>query len=79
MRKFMISAAAFAAFGAMMTVAQAEVINGAPIKNGNQCFSTSASMGREARYGFWAACPETASVTVAPAPRQARKPRSASH
>ncbi len=74
MRQFTISVAALAAFGIMLTAAQAEILNGAPAKNGNKCFNFSVGQGRDARFGYWDACPQTASVAVAP--RHVRRHRS---
>jgi len=73
MRQFTMSVVALAAFGVMLTAAQAEILNGAPAKNGNQCFTFSHSQARDARFGVWGACPQTASVAVAPAPRYIRR------
>ena len=66
MRQFMLSVVALTAFAAMLTAAQADILNGAPAKNGNQCFTFSHSQARDARFGIWGACPQTASVAVAP-------------
>ncbi len=66
MRQFRMSVVALAAFGVMLTAAQADILNGAPAKNGNQCFTFSHSQARDARFGIWGACPQTASVAVAP-------------
>ncbi len=74
MRQFTMSVVALAAFGVMLTAAQADILNGAPAKNGNQCFTFSQAQARDARFGVWGACPQTASAAVAP--RQARKHRS---
>ncbi len=74
MRQFTISALALAALGAMVAAAQADNLNGAPPQNGNQCFNFSPTSGsRDSRWGYWGACPQTASATVAPAPRQIRR------
>jgi endonuclease YncB( thermonuclease family) len=74
MRQFTMSVVALTAFGVMLTAAQADILNGAPDKNGNQCFTYSQSQGRDARFGIWGACPQKASAAVAP--RQVRKHRS---
>jgi hypothetical protein len=62
------AATATIAFSAMLalTPAQADDIHGGPIKNGSQCFKYSASFERDARFGSWGTCPQTASVAVAP-------------
>jgi hypothetical protein len=80
MRQFTISAAAATVLAALLASApaQADILNGAPAKNGNQCFTFSASQARDARFGVWGACPQTASASVAPAPRQVRRHRSSS-
>ena len=77
MRQFMIAAAALTVCAALLAPAQADTINGAPIRNGNQCFKYSASYERDARFGSWNACPQTASVAVTP--RLARRHLSPSH
>jgi hypothetical protein len=74
MRQFSISVAALAAFGFMLTAAQADNLLGAPPKNGNQCFKFSApDQVREARFGSWGPCPQTASAAVAPAPKASKR------
>ena len=75
MRQFTISAAAATVFAALLASApaQADILNGAPAKAGNQCFKMSTGQGRDERFGLWGACPQTASVAVAP--RQVRKHR----
>ncbi len=74
MHKLTIAAATIA-FGALLASApaQADILNGAPEKNGNQCFKYSHSQARDARFGIWGACPQTASVAVAPTPRHTRR------
>jgi hypothetical protein len=75
MHKLTIAAATIA-FGALLALApaQADILNGAPKQAGNQCFALSTGQGRDERFGIWGACPQTASVAVAP--RQVRKHRS---
>jgi hypothetical protein len=73
MRKFTISAVALAAFGVMLTAAQAEMLGGAPLQKGSQCFTYSKGNDKDARFGSWGSCPQTASAAVAPATRQARR------
>jgi uncharacterized membrane protein len=67
MHKLTIAAATIA-FGALLASApaQADALQGAPMKIGNQCFKFSQTQERDARFGSWNACPETASVAVAP-------------
>jgi hypothetical protein len=68
-------AVATIAFGALLASApaRADLLNGAPKQAGNQCFTLSVGQGRDERFGMWSACPQTASVAVAPAPRHIRK------
>ena len=71
MYRITISVAALAALGLMLTAAQAENLLGAPAKNGNQCFKyAQSSEGRDARWGSWGPCPQTASVATAPKARK---------
>jgi uncharacterized membrane protein len=74
MHKLTIAAATIA-FGALLASApaQADILNGAPEKNGNQCFAFSAGGSRDSRFGTWGACPQTASVAVTPASRHTRR------
>ncbi len=78
MLQFTISAAVATVFTALLASApaQADILNGAPMKNGTQCFTLTQGQGRDARFGLWGACPQAASVAVAP--RQTRRHRSAS-
>jgi hypothetical protein len=75
MRQFTISAAVATVFVALLASApaRADILNGAPNKVGNQCFKFSTGNGRDERFGLWGACPQTASATVAPAPRHVRR------
>jgi hypothetical protein len=72
MHKLTIAAATIA-FGALMASAsapaRADMLNGAPKQAGNQCFTLATGQGRDERFGVWGACPQTASVAVAPASR----------
>ncbi len=46
--------------------ATADDIHGGPIRKGNQCFQLSTTQAvKDARFGYWAACPEAASASVA--------------
>jgi hypothetical protein len=78
MRQFTISTAALTVFAALLASipAQAEMNGGGPVQSGAQCFKYSAGQDKDGRFGMWAACPQTASVAVAP--RQIRRKRSAS-
>ena len=73
MQKLTIAVATIA-FGALLASvsAQAEMLGGAPNKNGNQCFTYSRGNDKDARFGSWGACPQTASTAIAPATRQVR-------
>jgi hypothetical protein len=76
MRQFMLSAVALTAFGVMLTGAQADNLNGAPPQKGSQCYSFSTTSGsRDSRWGYWGACPQTASAAVAPKARKHRSSR----
>jgi len=78
MRQFTISAAAATVFAALLASvpAQADTLGGGPKQVGNQCFKFSVGQERDGRFGSWGACPQTASVAVAP--RQLRRNRSTS-
>jgi hypothetical protein len=65
MRQFMMTVTALIAFGATMATAHADLLNGGPIKNGNQCFKLSPGRPVDARFGYWAACPQAASTSTA--------------
>jgi hypothetical protein len=69
MRQSMMTVMALAAFGAMVATAQAEILHGGPMKNGNQCFKYSAGNEKDGRFGTWGACPKEASVRPSAAPR----------
>ena len=74
MQKLTIAAATIA-FGALLASApaRADMLNGAPKQAGNQCFTLGTGQGRDERFGSWGACPQTASVAVAPASRHIRR------
>jgi len=75
MRQFTISAAALTMFAALLASAPARADHGGGLEvRGNQCFTYLPSFSRDARYGVWGACAQTASVAVAP--RQIRRNRS---
>jgi hypothetical protein len=61
---FVSAATAMIVFGVMpaLAPAQADDIHGGPTRNGDQCFRYSPGLDRDARFGYWGACPQTASV-----------------
>jgi hypothetical protein len=77
MRRFTISAAAITAFAALLASAPAMAeYHFGPTQNGNKCWHGSGAVvipgrvgGSPGGFGYWGACPQTASTTVAPAPR----------
>ena len=68
MRQFMMTVTALATFGAMVATAQAEMLQGAPSQNGNQCFKYSPGNATDGRFGAWGACTQTAGVRTASRP-----------
>jgi len=73
MRKVIISAAAMTAFTALVASAPANAVeNYGPKQVGNQCFSPAHTQGRDLAFGTWGACPQTASVSAAPARHKGR-------
>jgi hypothetical protein len=84
MRQFIMTLTALTAFGALVASAQADNLQGAPTKNGNQCFKYSTSSdAKDGRFGSWSACPQAASTSTATATpaarRSTRRGRTASH
>jgi hypothetical protein len=75
MRQFIMTATALTAFGALVATAQAEILGGAPMRNGEQCFKYSPGNGKDGRFGSWGACPQAASTRAAPAPAAAPQRR----
>jgi hypothetical protein len=78
MHKLTIAAATIA-FGALLASipAQAETLGGGPKQAGNQCFKFSTGQERDARFGSWGACPQTASAAASTAQsRIVRRPAS---
>jgi hypothetical protein len=75
MRGFAMTVTALSMFAAMVVTAQADALQGGPVKQGNQCFNASPSSGgdRANGFGYWGACPATASATVATTPRVTRR------
>jgi hypothetical protein len=81
MRQFMMMATALTAFGALVATAQAEILGGAPMRNGNQCFKYSPGNGKDGRFGSWGACPQAASTSTPAStatPRSTRRSRAES-
>jgi hypothetical protein len=88
MREFTISAAAATVFAVLLASApaQSENLNGQPNRVGNQCFKYTQGpaypyaqgTSRDERFGTWTACPQTASASVAPAPRHVRRHQASS-
>jgi hypothetical protein len=84
MRQFMMAVTALTAFGALVATAQADNLQGAPTKNGNQCFKYSTGIdAKDGRFGSWGACPQAASTSTATANattrRSTRRRHTASH
>jgi hypothetical protein len=65
------TAAAFVAVALMSPAPALADMNYGPVKNGTQCWKDQPS--RKGEFGYWSACPQTASVAAAP--KQARKGR----
>lgn len=66
MRHSLIVAAA-AAFAAFASIPVNAADSWGPIRVGNQCFEPAFGQGRDLHTGTWGACPQKASVSVAPA------------
>jgi hypothetical protein len=84
MRQFIMTVTALTAFGALVASAQADNLQGGPMKNGSQCFKYSSGVdAKDGRFGSWGACPQAASTSTPPAPtaarRSTRRSRTASH
>jgi hypothetical protein len=80
MRQFMMTITALTAFGALVATAQAEILGGAPMKNGTQCFQYTPGNSKDARFGSWGACPQAAgskTAATATTPRSTRRSRAA--
>jgi len=77
MRQFTISAAAATVLAGLVASVpvQADNLNGQVTKRGNECFKFSTGNERDMRFGLWQACPQTASVAVAPRQRRHRSSR----
>jgi hypothetical protein len=72
--------AAAAAFASVLATVPTMADNhaGAPIKNGNQCWTSSAGTRSHDGWGYWGACPQTASNTTGEL-RHPRRPRRDPH
>jgi hypothetical protein len=65
MRKFMIPAAAVTAFAALVATAPADAdFNFGPVRNGNLCWKLTPNSNNSKDFGYWATCPEPASVAA---------------
>jgi len=76
MTKLTFSAAAIIAVAGVLASASAYADHngGGPIVKGDQCFTYMKGSGHDARFGTWAACPQTASATrVTTVTRNGRK------
>jgi hypothetical protein len=72
MRKFVISVAAMTVFaGHAASVPAKADFNFGPVQNGNQCWNSSPNSNNSKEFGYWAACPQPASV-AAPTHRKNR-------
>jgi hypothetical protein len=79
MRQFAMTLTALSMFVAMAATAHADANQGGPIRQGNQCFTPSPQSGgdRANGFGYWSACPQNASASVATTPRVTRRNRPA--
>lgn len=64
MRNILITAAAVTAFATFASVPAGAAENWGPTKVGNECFKASSDAARDARHGYWAACPQAASLST---------------
>jgi hypothetical protein len=69
MRQFIMMLAALTAFGGLVATAQAEVLGGAPNRNGNQCFKHH-GISKDSRFGYWEACPQAANTRASASQRR---------
>jgi hypothetical protein len=86
MRQFMMTVTALTAFGALVASAQADNLQGGPVKSGSQCFKYATGVDKkDERFGSWGACPQAASTSTPTATatattrRSTRRSRAASH
>lgn len=63
MRHFLITAAAMTAFALASVPARADH-NFGPLQNAGQCWKFSQGYARDGAFGYWGACPQTASVAI---------------
>jgi hypothetical protein len=68
MRGFAITVTALSMLAAGAVSAQADANQGGPVRQGNQCWNASPGTGavNANGFGYWAACPGTASVATTP-------------
>jgi len=81
MRKLTLTAAAVFTISTLLalTSAKADDVRGGPLSQNGQCFTYSVAQAKDARYGYWGACPQKASATIAPTrQQQTRRQRAAS-
>jgi len=65
MKKLAFTAIAVTAFAALSSIpTKAENNGGGPMTQNGKCFNFSAGQARDARFGSWADCPQTASATT---------------
>jgi hypothetical protein len=79
MRYFTMTVTALTMLAATAAIAQADALQGGPVKQGNKCFIASPQSGgdRANGFGYWGDCPATASASVAATPRVSRRHRAA--
>ena len=73
MRKLIVPVATIA-IGALFASApaSADMIAGGPLKQHGQCFKYSQAMEKDARFGSWGACPQSASTATQANPQAAQ-------
>jgi hypothetical protein len=78
MTKYAVYAVAFA-LATLVTVPAMAEMNPGPTKNGSQCWKAQVNHGGSngGTFGYWDACPQPASVAVAPASRAQKRTRHA--
>jgi hypothetical protein len=71
MAKIAVYTTAAIALATLVSAPAMAELNYGPTKNGSQCWSNSVNHNGSngSTYGYWGACPKTASVAAAPAPR----------
>jgi hypothetical protein len=73
MNKLTFGAAILLAISALP--AKAENIQGGPLSQNGQCFNYSAAQAKDARFGYWGACAQKASASVATTSQTQRRQR----